>query len=239
VVYNGDNNEFVRTNTLVKGEVIQIDATPFRLWYESHYGRPLGGKVKRTTKKAETAPAAPAKKAAAPATKEPKKAGEKKEGVKKAGEKPAAKKAGEKKGEEKKPAEKKPAEKKGAEKKSEEKKVGEKKPAEKAAGAPAAKKPKSEEKEEKVAPAKKAPTKKETDAGEEKKRTTVTALARYRKRQKLAVLDPIFEEQIASGGLLAIISSRPGQHGTIEGYLLEGKELEFYLRKAQKKKGGK
>jgi small subunit ribosomal protein S8e len=42
VVYNASNNELVRTNTLVKGAVIQIDATPFRQWYESHYAIPLG-----------------------------------------------------------------------------------------------------------------------------------------------------------------------------------------------------
>ena len=35
-VYNASNNELVRTNTLVKGAVIQIDATPFRVWYEAH-----------------------------------------------------------------------------------------------------------------------------------------------------------------------------------------------------------
>lgn len=35
-VYNASNNELVRTNTLVKGAIIQIDATPFRQWYEAH-----------------------------------------------------------------------------------------------------------------------------------------------------------------------------------------------------------
>ena len=35
-VYNASNNELVRTNTLVKSAIIQIDATPFRQWYESH-----------------------------------------------------------------------------------------------------------------------------------------------------------------------------------------------------------
>jgi small subunit ribosomal protein S8e len=35
-VYNASNNELVRTNTLVKGAIIQVDATPFRLWYEAH-----------------------------------------------------------------------------------------------------------------------------------------------------------------------------------------------------------
>lgn len=44
VVYNSSNNELVRTNTLVKGSIIQIDATPFRQWYEAHYGSPVSRK---------------------------------------------------------------------------------------------------------------------------------------------------------------------------------------------------
>lgn len=47
VVYNSSNNELVRTNTLVKGAVIQIDATPFRQWYEAHYAQPIGRKKKK------------------------------------------------------------------------------------------------------------------------------------------------------------------------------------------------
>ena len=35
-VYNASNNELVRTNTLVKGAIIQVDAAPFRQWYETH-----------------------------------------------------------------------------------------------------------------------------------------------------------------------------------------------------------
>jgi small subunit ribosomal protein S8e len=38
------NNELVRTNTLTKSAVIQIDAAPFRQWYEAHYGTSLGRK---------------------------------------------------------------------------------------------------------------------------------------------------------------------------------------------------
>ena len=33
VVYNASNNELVRTQTLVKNAIVQIDATPFRQWY--------------------------------------------------------------------------------------------------------------------------------------------------------------------------------------------------------------
>lgn len=35
----------------------------------------------------------------------------------------------------------------------------------------------------------------------------------------------------------ACIASRPGQCGRADGYVLEGKELEFYLRKIKAKKG--
>lgn len=44
VVYNASNNELVRTKTLVKNSIIQIDATPFRTWYEAHYGVKIGAK---------------------------------------------------------------------------------------------------------------------------------------------------------------------------------------------------
>ncbi|KAK0674576.1 ribosomal protein S8e/ribosomal biogenesis NSA2 [Cercophora samala] len=42
VAYHPSNNELVRTNTLTKSAVVQIDAAPFRQWYEAHYGQPLG-----------------------------------------------------------------------------------------------------------------------------------------------------------------------------------------------------
>merc|ERR1711896_11289 len=50
VVYNASNNELVRTKTLVKNAIVQIDATPFRQWYEAHYGVEVANKK---TKKAE------------------------------------------------------------------------------------------------------------------------------------------------------------------------------------------
>jgi len=42
VAYHPSNNELVRTNTLTKSAIIQIDAAPFRQWYEAHYGQPIG-----------------------------------------------------------------------------------------------------------------------------------------------------------------------------------------------------
>ena len=47
VVYNASNNELVRTNTLVKGCIVSIDAAPFRQWFESYYGSKIAdnGKI--------------------------------------------------------------------------------------------------------------------------------------------------------------------------------------------------
>ena len=55
-------------------------------------------------------------------------------------------------------------------------------------------------------------------------------------RQKDRVLDQKVADQFNSGRLYAVISSRPGQSGRVDGYILEGKELEFYLKKMERKK---
>ncbi|CAE6446245.1 unnamed protein product [Rhizoctonia solani] len=124
VVYNASNNELVRTNTLVKSAIIQVDATPFRQWYEAHYAQPV-------TKKGAKAAAA----AAAPAE------------------------------------------------------------------------------------------------GTEEVKKSKHVLRTLEQRKKVAKIDPLLESQFAAGRLYAAISSRPGQSGRADGYILEGRELEFYLRK--------
>ncbi|KXN74807.1 ribosomal protein S8e [Conidiobolus coronatus NRRL 28638] len=126
VSYNASNNELVRTNTLVKGAIIQIDATPFRQWYENHYCKTLA------TKKAR----------------------------------------------------------KGEEVVEEEKTI-------------------------------------EGSARIVKKLTA---------RREAATIAANLEDQFAAGRLYASISSRPGQSGRVDGYILEGDELEFYLRKIKSKK---
>jgi len=126
VVYNASNNELVRTKTLVKSAIVQIDAVPFRQWYEAHYATPLGRKknIKLT------------------------------------------------------------------------------------------------EAEEEVL---------------NKKRSKKTQ-KKYDARKVNAKVESAVEEQFSAGRLLAAISSRPGQCGRADGYILEGKELEFYLRKIKSKK---
>ncbi len=127
VVYNASNNELVRTKTLVKNCIVQVDSTPFRQWYEAHYALPL-------------------------------------------------------------------ARKKGA---------------------------------------------KLTEAEEEvlNRKRPKKATKKYEERKKTAKISNLLEDQFGTGRLLACIASRPGQCGRADGYILEGKELEFYLRKIRSKKG--
>ena len=46
VVYNATSNELVRTKTLLKNTVVQIDAHPFMQFYQKKYGQDLGKKKK-------------------------------------------------------------------------------------------------------------------------------------------------------------------------------------------------
>jgi len=103
----------------------------------------------------------------------------------------------------------------------------------------------------------------EADAAAEETKKSNHVQRKLEKRQKDRKLDSHIEEQFAGGRLLACISSRPGQCGRADGYaltficesmfvptsfaflifsklcryILEGKELEFYMKKLQKKKG--
>merc|ERR1712066_668639 len=47
VVYNATSNELVRTKTLTKNTIVQIDAQPFKQWYLKKYGVDLGKKGKK------------------------------------------------------------------------------------------------------------------------------------------------------------------------------------------------
>ena len=121
--YHPSNNELVRTNTLTKSAVVQIDAAPFRQWYEAHYGQNLG---RRRQQKAGGEVAEPEKKS------------------------------------------------KGVEKK---------------------------------------------------------LAARFAASGKV---EPALERQFEAGRLYAVIASRPGQSGRVDGYVLEGEELAFYQRAIRK-----
>ena len=77
-----------------------------------------------------------------------------------------------------------------------------------------------------------------TKAREEKKiskKVTNKLAARCKDR----LIDQKVADQFNSGRVYACVSSRPGQTGQCNGYILEGKELEFYSKKMEKKKKGK
>ena len=124
VVYNASNNELVRTKTLVKNAIIQVDAAPFRMWYEARYGGQLGKKKKEEAGDAKAA----------------------------------------------------------------------------------------------------------------EKKQSKAVVKKLAARSKNHVLDQHLKDQFNTGRLYACISSRPGQSGRADGYILEGKELEFYTRRMAKKK---
>jgi len=130
VSYNASNNELVRTNTLVKGAIIQIDATPFRQWYENHYATPLGRK-KSTTEETSAETTA----------------------------------------------------------------------------------------EDLVTKKRSSHLQRKIDA-----------------RKTEAHVDTLLNEEFVAGRLYARVASRPGQVGRADGYILEGKELEFYVKKIKSKK---
>ncbi|KAF8391892.1 hypothetical protein HHK36_022232 [Tetracentron sinense] len=158
VVYNASNNELVRTQTLVKSAIVQVDVAPFKQWYLQHYGIDIGRKKKAAAKKETTECLYILVRLV----------------IKLDFRNYLANKKFEKEAD-------------------------------------------------------------GTTTEEAKKSKHV--LRKLEKRQEGHKLDPHIEEQFSSGRLLACISSRPGQCGRADGYILEGKELEFYMKKLQRKKG--
>ena len=47
-------------------------------------------------------------------------------------------------------------------------------------------------------------------------------------------VDTQLERQFEAGRLFAVVASRPGQSGRVDGYVLEGEELAFYQRAIRK-----
>lgn len=52
--------------------------------------------------------------------------------------------------------------------------------------------------------------------------------------KKMGKIEPALERQFEAGRLYAVVSSRPGQSGRCDGYVLEGDELAFYQRAIRK-----
>jgi ribosomal protein eS8 len=224
VVYNASNNELVRTNTLVKNSIIQVDATPFRQWYERHYGVSIG--KKKLGKQERAAKTAAAKKDLS--QEQPKEEKAKEAPKEKAKEK--SKEQGKAKGKGKEQAKGKGKEQAKEKSKEKSKEQGKEKAATDAASTASA------DKKEKKAKSKKRRAKVD---GEVPVKRSHSVRRKVNKRKPNASIEQTLEDQFSTGRLLACVSSRPGQSGRCDGYILEGKELEFYQKKLLKKKSGK
>jgi len=185
VVYNASNNELVRTKTLVKNAIVQIDATPFKTWYEKFYGISMSeecSKLKKAQAEGQSIEEI-AKEAAAASS------------------------------------------------------------AQKAAVSAEAKK-ESAEKEKASAEQSGSSSSSSSSSASSSSSSSVSSSTKLSKKtkklvaqhQKIRVLDPHLIEQFAQGRLFACLASRPGQSGRADGYILEGPELLFYIKKMQKKK---
>jgi small subunit ribosomal protein S8e len=62
-----------------------------------------------------------------------------------------------------------------------------------------------------------------------------SAQKKLKERNLQRTLEPALDHQFSSGRLLAKISSRPGQTGRCDGYILEGPELAFYQKMMARK----
>ena len=58
---------------------------------------------------------------------------------------------------------------------------------------------------------------------------------KFIKRRAHSRIENSVQAGLLKGHLFACLSSRPGQCGRADGYILEGKELEFYAKKIEKK----
>jgi len=77
----------------------------------------------------------------------------------------------------------------------------------------------------------------ESDKARAEAKTSRHLAAKLKKHAAGRVIDAKVAEQFNSGRLLACVSSRPGQSGRCDGYILEGKELEFYQKKLVRRGG--
>ncbi len=60
--------------------------------------------------------------------------------------------------------------------------------------------------------------------------------AKWSFRAKSRKIEKAMEDQLKLGRVLARLTSRPGQSGRADGVILEGAELQFYMKKLEKKK---
>ena len=67
-------------------------------------------------------------------------------------------------------------------------------------------------------------------------KTTSKTEKKFAARAAASVIELAVEHQFTAGKLYASICSRPGQSGRCDGYILEGDELAFYLKRLTSKK---
>ena len=75
-----------------------------------------------------------------------------------------------------------------------------------------------------------------TKKTEEEKKKSAHLKAKLKHRAEKRKIDDGVAKQFLKGRVLACISSRPGQCGRADGYILEGEELKFYQKKIESKK---
>lgn len=75
---------------------------------------------------------------------------------------------------------------------------------------------------------------KEVEAMEEKKKSKSVESKQAARMTKQGKVETSLERMFEAGRLLALVSSRPGQCGRADGYILEGEELAFYQRSIRK-----
>jgi small subunit ribosomal protein S8e len=78
--------------------------------------------------------------------------------------------------------------------------------------------------------------KKKLEEAKEETKQSRHVQAKIKHNNKDRAIDQRLADQFNFGKLYACVTSRPGQSGRCDGYILEGRELEFYLRKLEKKK---
>ena len=70
--------------------------------------------------------------------------------------------------------------------------------------------------------------------GEEAKKSKSVEKKQAARSAAVGKVDAQLERQFEAGRLYAVVASRPGQSGRVDGYVLEGEELAFYQRAIRK-----
>lgn len=77
---------------------------------------------------------------------------------------------------------------------------------------------------------------KETNAKFSTEKASAALKRTWAHRQKTLKIEKAVEDQLKLGRVIAKLTSRPGQNGRADGVILEGAELQFYIKKMEKGK---